>query len=77
MDNIEEEELLKLEDDIVISWIDSAFKEVVGERNILKRVRHVYKHDYWESNWGRLISSVEINDPNSYNARIFKRRFVS
>jgi len=38
-------------------------------------MRHAFKHDYWESNWGRLITSVDINDPTSYNARIFQRRF--
>ena len=50
MENIEEEELLNLEDDIVISWIESEYKKLVMEKNVEKRMRHVFKYDYWESN---------------------------
>ena len=75
MDDLNEEELLKLEEDIVVSWIDREFDKLVGLKNIKKRSRRTFKLNYWDTTWGRLIRSDDIRDPTSYNARLFKRRF--
>jgi hypothetical protein len=75
MDNLTEEELENLEDSIVLAWIEREFVNVTGKKNVKKRKRHTFKHDYWNSNWGRLIRSEDMKDPTSRDWKLFKRRF--
>ena len=75
MDNLTEKELENLEDSIVLAWIEREFSHVTGKKVVKKRKRHTFKHDYWNSSWGRLIRSEDMNDPDSRDWKLFKRRF--
>jgi hypothetical protein len=66
-----EEEWEIFEDSVISSFID----EYYGDGSEKSRTRHHLKIDYWKTPWGELILSNDVTDVNSYNGKLFKRRF--
>ena len=40
-----------------------------------KRIVKDYGNEFWESQWGRLISSPNVDNPRSIEGKRFRRRF--
>jgi hypothetical protein len=65
--------------DIVKSIIDS-YDESIGDicGGFIKKRRNYYRtrgNDYWDTRWGRLFRSPNVNDPHSREGKKFRDRF--
>ena len=75
IDNICEDFELE-ETQIIESWINDNAEALYKQARIKKRRRYrIGKVNYWETEWGQLISNPNVNIPSSREGKLFKRRF--
>ena len=68
-----EEELDDCE--LVIRLIESNPDKFIDQQNRKRKRQRRPKIDLWQSEWGRLLKSHEIANPNSWEAKKFRLRF--
>ena len=70
-----EEEWEIFEESVISSFIDEYYGDGSEPKSKKTRTRHHLKVNYWKTSWGELILSDDVTDINSYNGKLFKRRF--
>ena len=73
----DEEAVMEFEERLCAEYL---FEQLMGEQkkpNCLKRQRTIkdYVGEFWESQWGQLISNPNVENPRKTEGRRFRRRF--
>ena len=68
----EEEQILKLEEEIVIELLQLQNDDLKPTK---KRKRNITEPNFWESQWGLLITNKNVRYPQSKEGKLFRRRF--
>jgi hypothetical protein len=61
--------------ELVIRLIESNPDEFIDQQNRKRKRQRRPKIDLWQSEWGRLLKSHQIANPNSWEAKKFRLRF--